>query len=183
MRPTLRLAALPCLLLAACGSDAATRERPAADDEPARAPVPAPAPDGSPRRRFAVATSTTIQISPSTVAGGARFLVRFSIRNDSPDTARMTLSCNAPAIFALRRADAPAGSTPLEASTCAPEPTTHVVPPGADLVLQLPSLAQAGRPPRPLEPGLYVVEATPNVVEVDGRPLTLRAVSAELRVR
>ena len=179
MRATRHPSALGLLLLAtACAGDAATRDRPAADTATALAPRPGVA---SPTR--VAATSTSIQVSPSTVAPGAQFIVRFAIRNDSPDTVRMTQSCNAPAIFRLRHAEAAPGSEALEASTCAKVVTTHVVPPGADLVLQLPSVAQAGRPPRPLAPGLYVVEATPNIVEVDGRPLTLRAVSAELRVR
>ena len=167
------------VLATACGSDAATRDRPVADT--AAAP-PAPVPDAA-RRTTVAATSTSIQVTPSTVAAGAQFVVRFAIRNDSPDTVRMTQSCNAPAIFRIRHAEADPESAPLESSTCAKPVTTHVVPPGADLVLQLPSLAQAGRPPRPLAPGLYVVQATPNIIEVDGRPLTLRAVSAELRVR
>ncbi len=179
---TVRNGVVPLLLLAAaCAGDPATRERPAADS--AVAPPSVPPPGAAPRRTFVAATSTTIQVTPSVVAGGGQFVVRFSIRNDSPDTARMTQSCDAPAIFRLRHAEAAPGSEALESSTCKPPATLQVVPPGAELVLQLPSLAQAGRPPRPLPPGLYVVEATPNVTEIDGRPIVLRAVSAELRVR
>jgi hypothetical protein len=177
----LRVAVPAALLAAACAPDPATRERPAADSA-APAPQVLP-PDSAPGRRVVAATSTTIQISPSVVAGGAQFVVRFSIRNDSPDTVRMSQSCDAPAIFRLRHAEAAPESPALESSTCKPVETHHVVPPGAELVLQLPSLAQAGHPPRPLAPGLYVVEATPNVFEIDGRPLELRAVSGELRVR
>ena len=183
---SVRRLTLPAALLAAacaaCAGDPATRERPAADSVAATTPTVLP-PDTASRGRLVAATSTTIQITPSVVSGGGQFVVRFSIRNDSPDTARMTQSCDAPAIFRLRQAGAAAGSAALESTTCKPVETHHVVPPGAELVLQLPSLAQAGRPPRPLTPGRYVVEATPNVFEIDGRPIELRAVSAELQVR
>ncbi|GLC28532.1 hypothetical protein [Roseisolibacter agri] len=179
----MRYLVLPAVLLAAaCAGDPATREQPAADSAAAPPPAALP-PDTAPRRQVVAATSTSIQITPSVVAGGGQFVVRFSIRNDNADTVRMTQSCDAPAIFRIRHAEAAPESPPLEASSCRPGETRHVVPPGAELVLQLPSLAQAGRPPRPLPPGLYVVEAKPNVFEIDGRPIELRAVSGELRVR
>lgn len=167
---------------AACAGDPATREQPAADRAAAPPPVLLP-PDTAPRPGIVTATSTSIQITPSVVAGGGQFVVRFAIRNDNADTVRMTQSCDAPAIFRLRQAEAAPESQPLDASTCKPGDMQHVVPPGAELVLQLPSVAQAGHPPRPLPPGLYVVEATPNVFEIDGRRIELRAVSGELRVR
>lgn len=171
------------VIAAGCSSDSATPARDArgAGDTAA---APAPAPDTS--RAAAVtmsAPTTTLQVTPGTVAGGAQFVVRFSMRNDQPDSTRLTLSCNGAARFALRTADAPPDSEPLESTVCAEAITTHVVPPGAELVLQLPSVAQAGRPPRPLAPGLYVVTATPTLIEADGRPMTLRPISAELRVR
>jgi hypothetical protein len=160
-------------------ADAATRDG-ATTRDTIRGGAPAPEPGNTVVR---AAPTTMIQVTPGTVEAGKQFVVRFAIRNDTPDTARYTLSCNGAATLALRTADAAPDSEPLASSACAQVVTTHAVPSGAELVLQLPSVAAAGNPQRPLTPGEYVVTATPNLIEVDGAPFTLKPISAELRVR
>jgi hypothetical protein len=175
----LRLLPLATLALAGACADAATRDGAAPRDTSSAAPVAA----GPGRAAVRAAPTTMIQVTPGTVDAGKQFVVRFAIRNDTPDTSRYTLSCNGAAQLALRAADAAPDSEPIATSACAQTVTTHAVPPGAELVLQLPSVAAAGNPQRPLAPGEYVVTATPTLIEVDGAPFTLKPISAELRVR
>ncbi|MGZ8377393.1 MAG: hypothetical protein ACXW61_13725 [Gemmatirosa sp.] len=175
----LRLLPLATLALAGACADAATRDGAAPRDASAGAP---PAIDPA-RSAVRAAPTTMIQVTPGTVEAGKQFVVRFAIRNDTPDTTRYTLSCNGAATLALRAADAAADSEPIASSACAQVVTTHAVPPGAELVLQLPSVAASGNPQRPLPPGAYVVTATPTLTEVDGAPFTLKPITAELRIR
>jgi hypothetical protein len=163
------------LLLAACGD--------ASRDAAARADS---AETG--RGQVTIGTTTTLDLAPNTVGAGEEFIVRFGIRNDAPDTLRLVQSCDAPARVAIRAAGAAPGSPALETTDCAGGDKEQVVPPGASVVLQFPTRAAVRSDPaqrlsRPLEPGVYVVEATPTVKSANGREITISAVTAELRVR
>ena len=124
----------------------------------------------------------TLKVSPSSVASGGPFTVRFALVNRSRKTVQVTLSCTAPAYLALRAAS---GGDALNSSGCGQAITTRTLAPNGEVALNLPWRAEATGYPsgRPLPAGRYVLEATPTVSQVDGQPLTLSPLRAELRVR
>ncbi len=124
----------------------------------------------------------TLKVSPSSVPSGGAFSVRFALVNRSRRTMQVTLACTAPASFALRAA---AGGDALNASGCGAAITTRTLAPNGEVAMNVPWRAEASGFPaaQPLPAGRYVLEATPTVSQVDGRPLTLSPLRAELRVR
>lgn len=124
----------------------------------------------------------TLKVSPSSVRSGGAFTVRFALVNRSRRTVQVTLSCTAPAYLALR---ASSGGDALNASGCGQAITTRTLAPNGEVAMNLPWRAEAsGAPSRqPLPAGRYVLEATPTVSQLDGQPLTLAPLRAELRVR
>lgn len=126
--------------------------------------------------------AATLRVTPASVRSGGTFTVRVALVNRTRAPLRVTLSCTAPATLALR---AVGDDDALNTTGCAAAVTTVTLAPRGEEVLTLPWRAEAVAfpSPRPLPPGRYVVEATPTVTHVDGRPVTLAPLRAELRVR
>ena len=138
--------------------------------------------DAQPPRATASGLAATLRVTPASVRSGGTFTVRCALVNRTRAPLRVTLSCTAPATLALRAA----GDDDARNSTgCAAAVTTVTLAPRGEEVLTLPWRAEAvAHPsPRPLPAGRYLVEATPTVTHVDGRPVTLAPLRAELRVR
>lgn len=175
---------LAVLLAAAGACGAASASGPSGPDAPLPEPGDAaraaePTVEATVEKDGVVAT---LKLAPASVRPGGAFTVRFAIVNRTRKPVRVTLTCTAPASLALQ---APAGGDALNSTSCGQAITTRTLAPNGEALLTLPWRAEAlAYPtPTPLPAGRYVVEATPTVSHVDGTPLTLPPLRAELRVR
>ena len=167
------------VLLAAAGACGATSAGgPSGPEGPAPAPSPA-IDEASVEKDGLVAT---LKLAPSSVPSGGTFTVRYAVVNRTRRTVQVTFTCTAPGYLALKRTS---GGDALNASGCGQAITTRTLAPNGEWVVTMPWRAEATGYPTssPLPAGRYVVEATPTVSHVDGTPLTLSPLRAELRVR
>ena len=173
---------LAALLAAAGACGATSASGPSGPD----APVPESSADASAAAAEASVEKdgvvATLRVTPGSVRSGGAFTVRFALVNRTRKPVQVTLTCTAPAYLALQ---APSGGDALNSTGCGQAITTRTLAPNGEELLTVPWRAEASAypTPTPLPAGRYVVEATPTLSHVDGSPLRLPPLRAELRVR